>query len=223
MNQDFENDNLSDISGDDEDVGNGDNNVRFSGHDGLVYTDKRGNIIKKSADLWDGSEIVDLEDDDESDDSEDNEKDGEGEGEEGFGTENDDTESEDILDMDSEECTESSHSLTTSDKEMNHDLVVNTKVLANYRVDEQFENRAAWYHGIIRKVYCDESSGNVLYDVDYDDGDFEEGVRRENIKMVQIESEEETQSIKDVDILQSKRTKAVERARSVLLIFVCVF
>ena len=61
------------------------------------------------------------------------------------------------------------------------------KILVNYRADKQFEKRATWYQGVIIKVYCDKSSWNVLYAVDYDDGDFEDGERRENVKRIKVE------------------------------------
>jgi hypothetical protein len=278
MNQEFENDNLSDISDQDQgsdDSGNrgsrlrkrsskeksvkrenslktsmsnpeeldsdedpsgheSDVDVRFSGHDGLIYTDKRGNIVKKTADSigstsdeddleedsesseeedeTDESESANEEDDVVSDDNADSENDEEEEEEDG--SEDDDIGSEGYLDMDSDQ----SSTAGKGKRKNENDLAVGTKVLAKYRADEQFDNRATWYQGVIRKVYRDDS-GKVLYDVDYDDGDFEEGVRRENIKTAIVQSDDEkegdTKIMKNQEVVQTKRFKATERARLV--------
>ncbi|GMH68325.1 hypothetical protein TrRE_jg8544, partial [Triparma retinervis] len=53
------------------------------------------------------------------------------------------------------------------------------EVEANYRVKEQFQNKSAWYEGVVAKVNKDGT-----YDVQYDDGDFEEGVEEVSIKVL---------------------------------------
>jgi len=59
---------------------------------------------------------------------------------------------------------------------------VGTRIKAAYRVEEQFQNKKSWYDGEIVAVNGDEEEGNVTYDVQYEDGDFEEGVKMENVK-----------------------------------------
>ena len=61
------------------------------------------------------------------------------------------------------------------------------KIMGNYRAKEQYDNHATWYPGIISKFYTDDS-GNQLYD--YKDGDFEEGMIRENLKLVEKSNQE---------------------------------
>jgi hypothetical protein len=56
-------------------------------------------------------------------------------------------------------------------------LEVGTAVKANYRAKEQFEGRVTWYDGKIAAVHTDKA-GNITYDVEYDDGDYEDGVER---------------------------------------------
>ena len=67
-----------------------------------------------------------------------------------------------------------SHSSDNSNDEHDVDVVfeVGTRVKAVYRADEQYDGYEAWHEGKVAQVLTDEC-GNVTYDIDYDDGDYE--------------------------------------------------
>ena len=80
---------------------------------------------------------------------------------------------------------------SASDSELHASILeVGTKVKGRYRAEEQFEGNASWYNGVISNVTINEKTGNVLYDIDYDDGDTEEGMKPENVKRLKKKKED---------------------------------
>ena len=60
------------------------------------------------------------------------------------------------------------------------------------------------------------SDGTVLYDVDYDDGDFEENMIAKNIRVIEKTKEEKKAMVSKEEqekLLQQKRKKARDKAR----------
>ena len=101
------------------------------------------------------------------------------------------------------------------DDEDDHPLPEGTRVQGNYHAAEQFDSQHAWYDGVIKRVHVD-AEGGVTYDVDYDDGDFEEGMIPANVRAIakseeQAEKEKE-KSEKELEEL-FKRNKARDKAR----------
>jgi nucleolar protein 14 len=89
---------------------------------------------------------------------------------------------------------------------------VGTKVTASYRAKEQFDVNESWFGGTIAAVHGSDGT----YDVEYDDGDFEEHVDACHIKPADVSLEELATEIqeKDRDVaLKRKRQKAKEKAR----------
>jgi len=240
MNGDFEDDDLSDISDGDGDsslrkrmtrgtkksekkssynpdeLDSGDEldsdylETRFTA-DGLLHVDKNGNVVRK---LGESSNVNDEDsnkscssndvaeacsDEDQASDAEDNAFDASGEEASACDIRSDD------------DSTGSSEYLSPVGI-----LDIGTKVKGNYRATEQFEGRGAWYKGTISNVTIDKKTGNTFYDVEYDDGDLEEGMIVENIKvpkktqdMMRSEKKKEVELSK----IEQKRVKAKERAR----------
>jgi hypothetical protein len=88
-------------------------------------------------------------------------------------------------------------------------------VSGNYRATEQFDGHEAWYDAKITQVHL-RKDGSVKYDVEYDDGDFEEDMIPENVRPI-AKTPEEKEKIEgdqrnDEEILL-KRKKAKEKAR----------
>lgn len=248
MNGDFEEDDLSDIS-DDEENGNkrkrkgnkdgrdskkkkksdhtnpeemdsddnDDNNgkggeeeheVRFTA-DGLMYIDKQGKVVGKVGDEKKPTEVADSEEEDSDDDAE-------GDG--------DETSSEA-----EEEASESEHDLGGSDGEAsaansddesedNVEFTTGTKVQGNYRAKDQYKGKENWFNGEITAVRED-SNGNKVYDITYEDGDFEEGVIQKNVRSLpksKEEKEKEEAKMTDVAMAKAKKLKAKIRARLVV-------
>ncbi len=95
-----------------------------------------------------------------------------------------------------------------------HPLPKGTRVQGNYRAAEQFDGREAWYDGEITKVHV-LADGNVRYDVEYLDGDFEEDMSPENVRPAEktktaVSTDKDTSVDKE---LQLKRSKARDKAR----------
>jgi nucleolar protein 14 len=96
---------------------------------------------------------------------------------------------------------------------------VGTRVSANYHASEQLEGYSAWYDGVIKRVYRDDD-GSITYDIDYDDGDFEEGVEPKHVRL-QNESKavakgtSAAQTQEDDKKVKLKRQKAKDQARYV--------
>ena len=157
--------NPDELDSDEEEKATGELEVRFTA-DGLVYVDKDGKVVKKVGDDEDGDGGDQAEDDseqDEEEDSEDDETGSESESDAGL------VESEDEASSDESACDSDSM------------LEVGTKVKGNYHAEEQFDGLENWHEGEISNVTTDKK-GNTLYDVTYNDGDFEEGMKRKHIK-----------------------------------------
>lgn len=96
-------------------------------------------------------------------------------------------------------------------------LEVGTRVNASYRAKEQYDGNESWFTGAIEAVH-NVSKGSFEYDVRYDDGDFEEGVEAQYIRVIaksaeEIEKEDEVKA-KDSDV-KFKRQLARDKARYV--------
>lgn len=82
-------------------------------------------------------------------------------------------------------------------------LTEGTRVQGHYKIDEQYNGQGEWYDGVIAKVNKrkqqqqqqrgdsnddDDDDGTTMYyytyDVEYDDGDYEENMSRKNIRVV---------------------------------------
>ena len=95
------------------------------------------------------------------------------------------------------------------------ELPVGTRVSASYHANEQFDGHEAWYDGVISKVNESET-GVITYDIDYDDGDFEENVEQRHVKLIgEVIKEPKKEPVKKVvdPSLKEKRKKAREKAR----------
>jgi nucleolar protein 14 len=96
-----------------------------------------------------------------------------------------------------------------------HPLPEGARVQGNYHAVEQFDSQEAWYDGTIKRVHK-QSDGTAKYDIDYDDGDFEENMISENVRPVGKTQEEKTQirgKTEEELELQFKRNKAKRKAR----------
>ena len=224
MNGDFDEDDLSDISDDEEgggkkrrrgkdklkskkkqkgevggdDLGDSDDDeygekddeheVRFTA-DGLVYIDKDGKVVGKV-----GEENQDEDSGDESDENDSDESDAENEDESdsGSGSDADDSDFDDDI-----------------------DITEGMKVQGNYHASEQYQGKENWYEGTITSIRTDEA-GNTVYDVTYDDGDFEEGMVRENVRPIPLSKEEKDQKSTEASeaaMAKKKKQKAKLRAK----------
>ncbi len=93
-------------------------------------------------------------------------------------------------------------------------LAEGTRIRGNYRAAEQFEGRENWYEGKITKVH--DSNGKVTYDVEYDDGDTEEGMIPKNVRPVEeiqkVEKKiDENKNKEKLEQLKRKRARAKAR------------
>ena len=156
--------------------------------DGLVYVDKDGRVVKKLG------EEVEADVDDSSDEEE-------------SGNDSDDSSDEDGDD-------------NNGGKGSSKALAVGTRIRGNYRAAEQFDGHETWYDGVVTKVHEKTKKGTktLLYDVEYDDGDFEENMIRENLRIVE-KTPEEKKATKELaateQTMQRKRQKAKRKARCV--------
>jgi nucleolar protein 14 len=103
-------------------------------------------------------------------------------------------------------------------------LKLGTRVKASYRAKEQYDGNESWFTGNIEAVH-NHSKGSYKYDVRYDDGDFEEEVEPQFIRVLamsveELEKEDEAKA-KDSDV-KYKRQLAKEKARYVLAKMKCV-
>jgi len=220
MNGDFSDDDFSDVSDDDDDDNKGGRNSRKK---------KRKIMDKKKKTQSDNAELLDNSDDDSDDDDDKNElkakftadglvyvnKKGEivkklGQDEE---DDNEDTNENGNASNDSSDDESKSVSDEISN---NHGLLkVGARVQGNYRVTEQFQEKGHWYNGVISKVNV-AANGSITYNVDYDDGDFEEDMEPEHVRPVpktvdelQAEDKKEGEEV----ALKRKRQKAKDKAR----------
>lgn len=206
MNGDFEDDDLSDISddedkaskskkkrkkqkkGDDEldsdnEAGDDENNVgmQFTA-DGIVYYDKKTGKTVKNPDEKEDSEV----EDEDSDDSE----------------------------SDNDEIGDSGDEASAMSDDDDDDVVVTEykvgmKVTARYSVAEQLQwGEENWFKGKIEKVGRDKK-GNKVYDVAFDDGDFETEIKPEYIRPVE-KTKEEKKAEKEQ---KSERTNLVKKKK----------
>lgn len=96
-----------------------------------------------------------------------------------------------------------------------HHLKEGTRVQGNYRAAEQFGGHESWYDGVVSKVHK-LSDGRVKYDVDYDDGDFEENMIPDKVRPLEksVEEKEKAKEMKNAELeLKMKRNKARDKAR----------
>lgn len=94
-------------------------------------------------------------------------------------------------------------------------LKVGNRVKGHYRIKEQYEGQGEWFDGVISQVNTADD-GTITYDVTYDDGDFEEDMEPENVRLVKKTKEQkeiETEKEEAEGLLQRKRKKAKEKAR----------
>jgi nucleolar protein 14 len=133
-----------------------------------------------------------------------------------------------ISEEDSDTDDEYSHS-EDDDGSVNIPLAEGTRVQGNYHFGEQFDTKEAWYDGVIRVAHK-QPDGSVIYDVDYDDGDFEEGLIPEHVRPIaKTEKEKTVTKEKTEEELEEKfrRNKARVKARYVktlvILISWCLF
>jgi len=138
--------------------------------DGLVYVDRDGNVHKDASaagyddddDDYDGGEVV--ADDDEAvdiggSDDEASVTDGD-DGEEGSSSDEDEDEDE------------------GSDAGVKPALVVGSRIKGKFNAEEQFEGGGKWYRGtVINVIKGGGGEEDVTYDVEYDDGDVEKGMK----------------------------------------------
>jgi len=161
--------------------------ARFTA-DGLVYVDKHGNVVKRA-----GEDSEDEGDDDSDDET--------NEDSEESGNESEESSSEE----DEEEETTA----------VNKILDVGARIKGRYRAKEQFDGKEIWYDAKISGVNKSKK-GNVTYDITYDDGDYEDDVEPQNIRIAKKtdeEKEKEKRAEKDNAIKKLKRQKAKEKAR----------
>jgi len=78
----------------------------------------------------------------------------------------------------------------------------------------------AWYHGTVKDAYQDPKTGNTLYNIDYDYGDFEDGVEMQNVRVRHVpkeEAEKDAERRAQAQKLKRKKQKAKEMARYVIV------
>jgi len=198
--------NPDELDSDEEAATNDELEVRFTA-DGLVYVDSDGKVVKKVRD--------ENEDDDDSESSDDDSDDGDPEEEEG--TESESEESDAGLGGSEDEASADEVSGESGDDEDGGAiLAVGTKVKGNYHAEEQFDGHENWYEGVITDVRSDKT-GNTLYDITYDDGDFEEGMKPEYVRRIKKSKEERDQGNEKeqrMNRLKIKKLKAKKKARS---------
>ena len=89
------------------------------------------------------------------------------------------------------------------------------KIQGNYHASEQYQGKENWYDGTITGIRKDDE-GNTVYDVTYDDGDFEEGMGRENVRPIPLSKEEKDQQKteeSEAAMVKKKKQKAKLRAK----------
>lgn len=194
--------------------------TRFTS-EGLVYVNQDGEVIGKVGDgTHDPNEDIDDDDSQSEDDSD------------------DDADSADDDDDDAENENDKPSMI------QKHYYKVGDRVMANFRAKEQFDGHEAWYHGTITKVVKEndndddeEEEPTITYNIEYDDGDFEDNVEPQSIRLpgivndpastttTNINDNEDEADIKGKAMeLKRKRQKVMEKARYVSLrcvYFIC--
>lgn len=203
--RDYSNPEEMDDEDDDENGGREEKRgVRFTA-DGLMYVDEHDNVTGKVG------EEEEEKDDDDGDDSEEESDDGSSDAASGHrdlgGSE------------DEASAAASSSDEDNGDDESTQDTMVEFKegmaVQANYHADEQYGKRATWYDGTITSVRQDDD-GKFVYDVTYEDGDFEEGMKAENVRSRPLSKKEkaaEKEKMTEIEIAKKKKLKAKLRAK----------
>ena len=103
---------------------------------------------------------------------------------------------------------------STTKQDLSQQLSVGDRVKACYRAKEQFDGHLSWHEGKVSKVYCNKD-GALRYDVDYDDGDYEDGIEPQHIQQIEKSTEEaqkEEQRKEQEAHLKRKRQKATDKA-----------
>jgi hypothetical protein len=107
-----------------------------------------------------------------------------------------------------------------AEQESDELLEVGARVTSSYRAKEQYGGQESWFNGTILQVNTDDDDGPVTYNVEYDDGDFEDGVESRHIRPIDKTKEElEKEAQKKAEELahKSKRLRAKEKARYVVV------
>jgi nucleolar protein 14 len=96
---------------------------------------------------------------------------------------------------------------------------VGDKVRASYRATEQFDGHESWFAGKIVNIVRE--GEKTRYNIEYDDGDFEDGVEPRHIRPIEVSSEEvEVQNLERERELKLKRKRqmAIEKARYAIIL-----
>ena len=104
-------------------------------------------------------------------------------------------------------------------------LAVGAKITANYRANEQADGNESWCSGTVSRVVSDKQGNLVAYDIEYDDGDFEERVELRHVRPVEKTADQvqdEAAQKEQAALLQRKRQKAKDKARCVSTWFIRV-
>ena len=95
-------------------------------------------------------------------------------------------------------------------------LSVGTRVSASYHAKEQIDGEETWFDGSISAVNHDAKTGKITYNVDYEDGDFEDNVEPEHVKPIDktdAEIEKEAAEKTSQAVESQRRQLAKEKAR----------
>mmetsp|Transcript_133907 Transcript_133907/g.199125 ORF Transcript_133907/g.199125 Transcript_133907/m.199125 type:complete len:991 (+) Transcript_133907:69-3041(+) len=119
-------------------------------------------------------------------------------------------------DDDDDSDSEGGEDESDDEDEVAHPIAIGTRVRGNYRIAEQFGAQDAWYEGTVKKAH-EEPDGSYKYDVEYDDGDFEEDMLPENVKPINKTLEEKSKDREQTEKgleAKFKRSKARDKARN---------
>jgi nucleolar protein 14 len=105
---------------------------------------------------------------------------------------------------------------------------VGTRVRAMYHATDQMDDEPVWYEGTIAAVHNKTTgskntstlASNYTYDIDYDDGDFEDGVLARHVVPLAKDDpkvQEEEKKRQQKELIQQKRKLAREQARYVYM------
>ena len=189
--------NPEELSDSDDDETGDDREVRFTS-DGLVYVDGNGKVTGKVGETGASTNEEDTTEDSQSNFSEDENSIGD------LGSSDDQTSAADGSD---DECEDIARAAPTQ-------FLQGAKVQGNYHASEQYGGKENWYNGVITAVRKD-SKGNTVYDVTYDDGDFEEGMAEKDVRSLPKTKEElDTDKIKISEAAMAKRKKQKAKIRA---------
>uniref|UniRef100_A0A7S1FP39 Nucleolar protein 14 n=2 Tax=Corethron hystrix TaxID=216773 RepID=A0A7S1FP39_9STRA len=161
--------------------------------EGVVYVDRKGNVVDEP-DQDVGSVDDEDEDEDEDETGEDDENDEE---DPGLGNSSD----------------EASAASSDAEDSFSAPLAVGTKVQGYYRAATAFEGMTTWQDGEIQARRRDPKTGATVYDVVYDDGDFEENMLARHVRLPSEERQKLRQKHKEEREKREKRTAAKRKAR----------